>query len=100
MSGGRGAVAEWAVAVLNEALVADPAAVYALLCNRVPCNETLAAHPTIQVGRVPGMDHALYHVGMLGVLNGVIEAATGQRIAAKYDPLGSLLGFVVVEAGE
>jgi hypothetical protein len=62
-----------AVRVLNEAIALDPEAVR-LLCNaRVPCNEALADHPSIQVGRGPSVgqsDHD-WVVGMLGIVNGI-----------------------------
>ena len=85
-----------ALQVLNEAYEADCAAMHALICNRVPCNQALADHPTIQVGTnnvTPTFD-----VGMLGVINGIIDRLTGKRVAAKFsEPDGSgqsrLVGF-------
>lgn len=53
--------------ILNEALEADPQAITALLSLRVPCNETLAAHPTIQVRDEKGE----VTIGTLGLLNGM-----------------------------
>ena len=38
-----------ALQTLNEACTADPGALHALICNRVPCNTALADHPPIQV---------------------------------------------------
>jgi len=58
-----------AVGLLNSALEADPAAVSALVSTRVPCNELLALHPTIQAGCGPVI--AGPNVGLLGVLNGL-----------------------------
>lgn len=55
-----------AIAVLNQALEADPEAVAGLVNHRVPCNAKLAAHPTIQVGPDG--------VGLLGILNGLFGA--------------------------
>ena len=88
---------EKVVKVLNDALKADPNAIHALLCNRVPCNRELVDHPTIVVESNPVMfDKNLYTVGMLGVLNGVIKPLTGKRIAAKfYDKTNQLVGFEV-----
>ncbi len=86
------------VRILNEAFELDPAAVHALLCNRVPCNERLADHPTIQVSENPVLSDGSCHVGMLGILNGVCEALTGRRIAARWnmdmkDDSASFTGF-------
>jgi len=59
---------ENAVKVLNEALTLDRKAVEALFKYRVPCNESLAAHPTIQVT----LDSAAHNrVGILGLINGI-----------------------------
>lgn len=81
--------------VLNEAYAADPAAIHALICNRVPCNQALADHPTIQVevNRVAAGES--YAVGMLGVINGLVEATTGERVAVMWsdDDKGRCLGF-------
>jgi hypothetical protein len=64
--------------LLNEALVLDRPAVAALIANRVPCNEALADHPTIQVG----VQHGGFHVGLLGLLNGLGEPVPdgGERL--------------------
>lgn len=58
------------VEFLNELLKLDRPAVAALIANRVPCNEELANHPSVQVAA----QHGGYHVGMLGVLNGLCGA--------------------------
>lgn len=52
------------VTFLNELNEIDNAALNALFNNRVPCNNELAEHPTVQVGQ----DHT---VGILGLLNGL-----------------------------
>lgn len=56
-----------AIALLNEAVALDRPAMAALLANRVPCNDALADHPTIQVQA----QHGGYHVGLLGIINGL-----------------------------
>lgn len=56
------------VAYLNQLLELDRPAIAALVANRVPCNEDLGLHPTVQVG----YQHGSYHVGLLGVLNGYL----------------------------
>lgn len=88
--------------VLNEAQAADPVALNALLNHRVECNAKLADHPTIQVrpmtfsGRaiVTKSDLDRCEVGALGLLNGLIEATTGERIAAVWDDNDKLIGFI------
>ena len=54
-----------AVRLLNEVLALDPDAMNQLISSRVPCNESLADHPTIQVHGDP------VSVGLLGFLNGL-----------------------------
>lgn len=68
--------------VLNEAVAADAAAVSELVDHRVACNEQLAKHPAIQVGASGEGDTINFEVGMLGVINGICERATGRKIAA------------------
>lgn len=89
--------------VLNEAYVADPAAIHALVCNRVPCNLALADHPTIQVEANVVATGETYSVGMLGIVNGLCEVITGQRVAVMYsdpDDTGrcKVLGFTQYKA--
>lgn len=54
--------------LLNEAARQDPDAVLALMLTRVPCNELLSGHPTIQTGARSGGG---FEVGPLGILNGL-----------------------------
>lgn len=84
---------------LNEAYEADASAVHSLICTRVPCNQTLADHPTIQVETNKVAPTETFAVGMLGVINGVVERLTGKRVAAKFsepDETGrrKLVGFM------
>ncbi len=78
---------------LNAALKADPAAIQALVDNGVPCNRALADHPTVQV-RETGPD--TFMVGALGLINGVVEPLTGERVAVVIsdDGDGKIIGFV------
>lgn len=82
---------------LNRAFSNDPAAIHALICNRVPCNQELAEHPNIPVDiNVVGTG---FSVGALGLLNGALDAAGMQKIAIKMsdekDEFGraKMLGF-------
>lgn len=61
------ALAEQICIFLNELLEIDRPAIASLIANRVPCNKTLADHPTVQVSA----QHGGFHVGMLGLLNGL-----------------------------
>lgn len=88
------------VDTLNEAYAADPAAIHALLCNRVPCNQELADHPTIVVEENTVAEGSSYTVGMLGVINGLAQVLTGQSVASRWadkdDPeYPKLLGFQI-----
>lgn len=59
-------MAERVVNFMNELLRIDRNAITNLISHRVPCNCTLADHPTVQVDGREGCK-----VGMLGVLNGL-----------------------------
>ena len=52
---------------LNELLQIDRCAMGALVSNRVPCNEAMADHESVQVLGVNGG----HIVGMLGIINGM-----------------------------
>jgi hypothetical protein len=58
------------VCLLNDLLEIDPKAINDLCFNRVPCNEELSLHPTVQVNS----DAQGYQVGLLGILNGMVGA--------------------------
>ncbi len=85
------------VKVLNEAYVADPAAIHALIANRVPCNRALANHPTIQVAANQVIDGESYTVSLIGIINGIAEEVTGERVAVMWSEENTpskMLGFV------
>lgn len=78
-----------AVRILNNALKADPVAINKLFSwqNRIPCNEELAKHKTIQVNRLDG-EEKKWNIGLLGLLNGLFGSnpVSGVgKIAATYD---------------
>lgn len=63
-----------ALALLNEAVDLDHEAMRALCEGRVPCNEDLARHPTIQVSSCQSAKStakSAYRVGLIGILNGL-----------------------------
>ena len=82
--------------VLESAFRADPDAIEALICRRLPCNEALADHQSVMVGTRPD---GSFEVGLLGVLNGILFPTIGERIATvvkdpKPDGTGHhILGF-------
>lgn len=93
------------IAFLNSLVAIDQYAMAELLCIRVPCNETMAKHPTVQVAAGGEKSMLTYiapgtwRVGMLGVLNGYCgtidegnERAGWGPISAVYDR-GRLLRF-------
>jgi hypothetical protein len=63
----RSVTLEEVLAFLNELTVIDPHAMYALISARVPCNQVLGDHPTVQASGRDGK----CEVGFLGVLNGL-----------------------------
>lgn len=62
------------IALLNDAFEKDPEAIHELVTTRVPCNEAMADHPTIQVG-VNWKGTSKYVVGVIGILNGIFGTA-------------------------
>jgi hypothetical protein len=81
-----------AIEVLNRIHQSDPSVLPALIDYRVPCNETLADDPTVQVGSHGDVPTA---VGLLGIVNGLFGTMpTGSGwIAAAYDDDGTLTHF-------
>lgn len=84
------------VALLNELVALDPDAMHALVESRVPCNDALADHPTVQVSsRVDG-DGSGYEFGILGALNGLFgtDGISYGAISASFNE-GRLTNFNV-----
>jgi len=65
-------IARRIVELMNEALRLDPEAVNEMCRYRVPINEKLASHPSIQVGD-PQKD-GFISLGLGGLLNGIAGA--------------------------
>lgn len=58
---------------LNSLVKIDPYAIAELLCIKVPCNQALADHPTVDVepsGYSTFIAPGSFRVGLLGILNG------------------------------
>lgn len=65
------------ISYLNSAFDADPSAIHALFCNRVPANNKLLEHPTVQVNKSPaGEDN--YWLDFLGFVNGLNLSLGGE----------------------
>jgi hypothetical protein len=67
---------------LNKINDLDPSVLPALIAYRVPCNEELGEHPTVQTGKTEDG----YEVGILGILNGLfgVKKDGWDYIAAYY----------------
>jgi hypothetical protein len=90
---------EEAVKILNEIHQLDPTVLQPIIDYRVPCNEALANHPTVQVGHWKP-DGGL-KVGFLGILNGIfgVNDKGWGWIAAEFSepPEHKLKGFIINE---
>lgn len=78
---------------MNELIDLDYKAIESLVEHRVPCNEGLANHSTIQTARD---DKGKSIVGLLGILNGIVgkdEDGWG-FIAANFEKDGCLIEFL------
>lgn len=73
-----------AAEILQRAFEADPNAMHALVCNRVPCNQALADDPDVIVDKSPVLRGCHFSVGMMGVLNGVLVACDLPRVSSKW----------------
>lgn len=84
-----------AIEYLNQLLELDKPAIAALLANRVPCNQELANHPTVQAST----QHGGYHVGLLGIINGLFGVDEKERgpITLVFDK-GELAKFVQTDS--
>jgi len=83
------------VCTLNEALKTDRDAIEALIEHRVPCNEKMMKHPTIQA--------TIEGLGMLGVINGIVGTIEeGPRkgwglVTAVFTNDGKLVRFMLTD---
>ena len=92
------------VEMLNEIHRLDPTVMPKLIAFRVPCNEALANHPSVQVGVAKenlGTPEQ-YIVGFLGILNGIFGVREDGYgfIGAEYDGKNLLLFRVLNEGKE
>lgn len=93
----RRAIAKHIISTLNEIHAQDPSVLAALIENRVPCNDALSEHPTVQVEyRDPKDPDMGCKVGFLGILNGVLGTIPGTQIGyitADFEKDGTLIDF-------
>lgn len=68
----REALADQFILVLNELVGVDRKALETLIEFRVPCDEFLADHPTVQVSVSGEGEAKSCQVGLLGILNGLV----------------------------
>lgn len=61
--------------LLNGLLKRDPKAIASLVNNRVPCNDDIANHPTVQVHDIGDGEASL---GLIGILNGLFGVDKGR----------------------
>ncbi len=66
---------------LNDALQRDPQTIANLVRLRLLCNDELADHPTITVMKPDYCEHV---VGLVGIINGILEAAGLDKIMLVY----------------
>jgi hypothetical protein len=81
-----------ALAVLQQIFEMDPEAIAKMLAVRVPCNERLAGHSTVQVSEdAPGQ----FTVGVMGLLNGIFGVRTNMAgyLAYILEQDGRVSGF-------
>jgi len=90
---------DYVVEFLNSLLEVDRKAISALCATRVPCNEKLAEHETVQVAALKD-DDGNYHsftVGLIGILNGLFgvnEDGYGYILAVVEDDTNVINKFM------
>lgn len=78
--------------MLNVAFSRDPAAMQALLVNRVPCNLSLVEDEHVVVEQVPVLAGSHYTVSAIGLVNAVLSVLNLPIITARFES-GKLTGF-------
>lgn len=87
---------------LNSLMAIDKEAIARLLWNRVPCNQALADHPTVQVVSEVTTKGKTTTVGLLGILNGLfgVDKDGYGPITAHFDAAGTLERFGLTPANK
>lgn len=88
---------------LNKLLEVDRAAMDALFSVRVPCNNAMVGHPTVQISRIMSagrMGPFTHLVGIMGILNGIFaldDPEVWGCIAMEVDEKHMITGFRLLE---
>lgn len=77
------------IAYLNDLLALDRPAIAAMVANRVPCNEQMVSHSSAWAES----QHGGYHIGLLGILNGVFHCHPSYRSISFVFEDGDLARF-------
>ncbi len=80
--------------IMNDAIRRDWKAIHNLIETRQPCNEQLAEHPSIIVVPVPTQQGHVFLVGLLGVINGLLDVDE-PPVEAAFDDNHELICFKV-----
>ena len=84
---------------LNDLYKIDPVAIIKLLKNKVPCNDQLALHPTVQCSVDELTGETL--VGIVGVINGIVNKIDEDSwIATQWDEENNFCGFCVIHSDD
>jgi len=88
---------EHTILVLNQINDLDPTVLPRLIGHRVSCNQALADHPTVQVGKT----EEGFEVGLLGIVNGFFDVKKDSYgyICARYsdNELGQIERFELLD---
>lgn len=86
--------AQQAVDYLNELNELDPEWLRSIIEARLPCNESIALHPTLQAGQ--SVDGETYEAGFLGIINGLfgVEVAPIEMDLTDRDPIDPIKGTI------
>lgn len=95
------ALADEIADVLNDILLTDRTALQRLIRFRVECNYDLANHPTVQVAKSDkSLGEGEYDVGLLGILNGILEPILGCYVARVCEEANDeTIKFIAVDVG-
>lgn len=84
--------------LLRDALKSDPAAINSLVSQRVYCNEVLAKHQYFQVLLTQdGSGNNVYILGILGIINGVLDSLNAPVISAIMNEKNGIVDFALYD---
>lgn len=86
-----------ALEIFNRIFEIDPNAIHALICNMVPCNETLANDPIIRVKQNRVISDDAFCIDLLSVINSILLESGQLQIYPEFaidnDGKTRLVGF-------